>query len=280
MQFDNSELSVLAYWIKEREAIRVQKDAGKPKPWTKDPILRAHKFCNVVRAYDRVSRWLRAHWYSRTASVQTLLAGATCARLFNWPDTLEEYAGKRKFKGWTPQWMEVTCMQRIARGDKVFTGAYLINGAAGGPKYAQVCRIITEVAHSPNTVVRDSTRETHANLMRFKGIGSFIAGQIVADLVWTKALNKAKDIYTWAPIGPGSRRGMRRLLGLSARGGMAQAEFEGNLLDLFRLLHTKYRIPVVKRMNIMDLQNCLCEFDKMRRMQNGEGRMRSHYPGV
>jgi len=29
----------LVYWIREREAIRLKKEAGQPRPWTDDEIL-------------------------------------------------------------------------------------------------------------------------------------------------------------------------------------------------------------------------------------------------
>ena len=35
-----SPLDRLLYWIKERESIRLKKEAGEPKPWTDDEILR------------------------------------------------------------------------------------------------------------------------------------------------------------------------------------------------------------------------------------------------
>jgi alpha-glutamyl/putrescinyl thymine pyrophosphorylase clade 1 len=37
------------YFITEREQIRRRREAGEPKPWTTDPILRDFSFCNVQR---------------------------------------------------------------------------------------------------------------------------------------------------------------------------------------------------------------------------------------
>jgi hypothetical protein len=41
------------WFCKERESIRLLKDAGMPRPWTDDPILNRHKFTNIDRRYDR-----------------------------------------------------------------------------------------------------------------------------------------------------------------------------------------------------------------------------------
>ena len=52
------ELDILVYWMIERDRIRTAKEAGKPKPWTTDPLLRDYRWCNVRRMDDRVSVWL------------------------------------------------------------------------------------------------------------------------------------------------------------------------------------------------------------------------------
>ena len=49
-------LNRLVYFITEREAIRLKKEAGEPKPWTSDPILQQYRFCNVRRMDDKVSK--------------------------------------------------------------------------------------------------------------------------------------------------------------------------------------------------------------------------------
>ena len=36
-------------WCRERERIRVKRDAGEPAPWTEDPIFRQGRFLNVFR---------------------------------------------------------------------------------------------------------------------------------------------------------------------------------------------------------------------------------------
>jgi 5-hmdU DNA kinase, helical domain len=52
----------LLYWITERESIRRKKEAGEPKPWTDDPILRAGRFTNVRREDDHTTKWVVQHW--------------------------------------------------------------------------------------------------------------------------------------------------------------------------------------------------------------------------
>jgi hypothetical protein len=45
-----------------RHAIYVARKSKREWPWTKDPILRQYKFCNIYRELDRVTRWISANW--------------------------------------------------------------------------------------------------------------------------------------------------------------------------------------------------------------------------
>src|SRR5947207_15295340 len=113
----------LARWINERESIRKKKDAGLPKPWTRDPVLRGFRFCNVHREDDSVTRWLKQTWRDPHANDRLLWHAMMIARSTNWPDTLAEC-------GWPEAWDKRKAIfvahlrARQARGDKVFTGAY------------------------------------------------------------------------------------------------------------------------------------------------------------
>jgi hypothetical protein len=42
----------------ERQVIFFRRIAGKPAPWTQDPVLQKFKFTNAYRASDRVSQYL------------------------------------------------------------------------------------------------------------------------------------------------------------------------------------------------------------------------------
>src|SRR5262245_5824366 len=78
----------LLYWIQEREAIRLRREAGQPAPWTNDPILAAWRFCNVRRECDRVTIWIRDNWREPHNDDLDLWFAMAVARLVNWPDSL------------------------------------------------------------------------------------------------------------------------------------------------------------------------------------------------
>jgi hypothetical protein len=85
-----SPLERMAYWIEEREAIRLKREAGESKPWTQDPILLGYRFCNVRRMDDRVSRWLLENWYQPYLDHPSMLVNVALARFINNPPILQE----------------------------------------------------------------------------------------------------------------------------------------------------------------------------------------------
>jgi hypothetical protein len=46
------------YFASERQRVCERRIAGRPRPWTDDPILQTYKFYNVYRAADRVSQYM------------------------------------------------------------------------------------------------------------------------------------------------------------------------------------------------------------------------------
>jgi len=274
-------LDVFFYWIGEREKIRRAKEAGEPKPWTEDPILQKYRFCNVRRMDDRVSRWLFDRWYEPEFDCSNMLTACTIARLLNLPESLEAIGFPRQ---WKPHRVEKILEERKKQGCKTFNSAYIITGCFGGSKIHQVVWWITQPIHKDRhkIVDRTSMRATWQNLLAYPGIKSFLAGQIVADLRW--AINHEwKDQYTWAPLGPGSRRGMNRLLERPKSRGMGQEEFDGyfgSLIEEGKDRDGWVLAETMERMEAIDWQNCLCEFDKYMRALTGQGKPKQKYAGV
>lgn len=229
---------------------------------------------------DKVSAWLRDEWYSQPLAKTHAgaVVMATLGRLINWPDSL---ACLGIMHEWDVRTVLAALRNYRAPGRKVFTGAYIINGGKGGDKLTTVCHQV-QIVHDRAARMLDTNymRSTWELFMDIPGIGSFIAGQIVADLRWF-VKGAWQDRHAWAPLGPGSARGMRRMLGLPHRGPMKQSQFDDLLPQLLLELHDTPCLAVLveRKCEAMDLQNCLCEFDKYMRLTNNEGSVRSGYPG-
>lgn len=168
---------------------------------------------------------------------------------------------------------------RAGRGDKVFTGAYVVPGVPGKNKVDSVMDLVERIAE--RDLLRSTMRDTWRALLEFDGLGSFLAGQIVADVAHLAAGVQWPDRASWAPVGPGSARGMNRLRGRPKDLALHQGQFESELPQLIDALRPMITIVWEDRqLQAMDIQNCLCEFDKTRRLQLGEGKVRARYDGI
>ena len=272
-------LSELAYWIKERQAIHERRAAGCPAPWTTDPILAQYRFCNVRREDDRVTRWVHDEWLRPNGErpLGDLVFATAVARLVNWPPSLAE----AKFPvPWRPEKFTALLNARKARGEKVFTSAYMIRAIEAKDNETKADYlakyVLAPLWARRKKAPQDSLKALHAWLLPFYGMGSFIAAQIVADVKWTPALRSAPDWATFAAPGPGSVRGLNRVMGRDVNAPWSPEEWHAELLRLRKAIIPK--LPKgLRDLDAQNLQNCLCETDKMLRAKNGEGRPRQNF---
>jgi len=268
------DLDTVRYFIREREAVRVRKERGDPRPWTDDPIMQVASFCNVHREDDRVSRWIAKNWRTPHADDPDLWFAMVVARLVNWPDTLAEIDYPVP---WDPDHFLAVMVARRARSEKTTYGpAYTISAGTKGqlkPVY-QMSQIF-----GPLWAAREQLRPKpgqsliawYSLLRDFHGMGSFMAAQVVADIKYVEPLTKAPDWWTFAASGPGSRRGLNRISGRPVDAGWREADWYRQL----RRLHDVLAID--PPLHCQDLQNVLCEVDKLLRYRGGQGKPKRQY---
>lgn len=265
------------YWILERENIRNQRRLKMPPPWTTDPILSQYRFCNVVRIDDKVSQWLLKNWYIPYRDHPNMLAAVALARFFNLPLSLEAITD-RVFREGRPDWAGIRSrLQRLKKLGTVFNAAYMVRGNDGVDKVESVVTYnVMPLFRRKGVLAPRSMEETWRNVSAVHGYGSFMAGQIVADLRW--AVSGAwSDRREWAPMGPGSRRGMNRVLERPVNSPMTQEEFLSHLTDLRYKIGPRLPEGINERMEAIDWQNVMCEHDKYERTRLGEGRPKQRY---
>ena len=227
MQLKRSD--ALLEFVVERHAIYRRRQRGEPKPWTTWPELQQFKFCNVYRELDRVTEWIADNWREPHAADPDLWFAMCVARFVNWPDTLEEI-------GYPVPWEQARFVEvmedRMARKEKVFTGAYMIHADLKfqGSKAAYLAQEVFAPLWHDRAALRPRKGDTLASfakrLMQHRDMGGFMVGQIIADTKQVQPLRGASDWWTWAISGPGSRRGLivcsagtRMPSGLSPPGG-------------------------------------------------------------
>jgi hypothetical protein len=253
---EHQRLMCFLEFVQERERIRVQKEMQRPRPWTRDPIFEKFHFCNVRRADDRVTKFI-----GRWAEAQHVPEWfAYCiARWINQPDTLNALTPALA-EGWDQRRVLAVLKKRADNGQGVFRGSYIINSAfaPGVPKYEA---IVKEVLHplfkKPPAIAYHSIETCWRELLGRQGFGSFMAGQVVADWQTFGGID-GMDAMTWAPLGPGSKKGIQFVFRIKVNQDRA----------LIKMRQAKAFIedqdPAIKRMKLTlhDVQNCFCEFSK------------------
>ncbi len=219
-----------------------------------------------------------ASWYPKDGAVTTLLAAAVLARTVNWTEALLDASGGAAFSLDILSKVRTRLHARAQRGEKVFTGAYIVPGQPGRLKVDTVCDLAATAAQRAETIYSPTIRATWAQLLALDGLGSFLAGQVVADLAHLPMGTGWPDRATWAPVGPGSARGLNRLLGRPLNRPVSQGEFEQLLPHVMNAFAADApEIWVERGLFYQDGQNCLCEGDKAIRLLGGEGTVRARY---
>lgn len=246
----------LVAFMQERQNIFEKKERGDPFPWTEDPILSVWKFTNIYRQNDRGTRVLTAMLEGKEPD-SLMFWNIVWYRMFNWrehtrffndPNELREYM-QRKYSG----------------GDQVFTNAHMTAGiAVNGSKLEAFLQLMDQIWVRKDQLlgILLKTKRLGAlfcELTEFRGIGKFIAYEIVTDCRhrWT-----VTDFNSWANIGPGCKRGMERL---------------GIYPDLDNLRKIMTEVSKSIPVELRDVEHSLCEFDKYMRVKTGAGKPRMRY---
>lgn len=270
----------LARFIVLREDARIRKEEpGRRVTRKPDSIIATYRFCNVRRNDDRVTKFVLAWLESFDAHPWF---AAVVARLFNNEPTL--HAIRDYVSPFRPREMRKVLHARKAANEKNFNAAYIVstNGQAMD-KVDYVIDVVLQPLWEKRVAISKALEgatleQAHELLMRQQGLGSFMAAQVLADVKYLEP-RRWKDFHTFAASGPGSKRGLNRVLGFAPNTPFRESIFRSRLLELRKkvndCLAEKYGWE--EHLTAQDLQNCLCEFDKYERVRLGEGRPKQIY---
>lgn len=263
---------LMAFWITEREQMRLRKDLGPPDRtygYSDNAHMGLVRYCNVRREDDKVTRWLAANWRpTHHAPWEVVLA-----RMVNYIPTLEELQCAVVWDGGLPS-VAHYMKERRRRGDKVWTSAYTISTCGKSmDKVDYMLGVVDAVRDSWKEPLITHLSDWHRALMRTDGLGSFLAAQVVADLKNTAGhpLQNAPDWHTWSAPGPGSLKGLCEYFGSHRTPRTYQADIEKCWGEVQPLLPEH-----LQDLHMQDFQNCLCEFSKFMRVRRG-GHVRNKY---
>ena len=290
IKFGHCNIKNLAYWINERHNIYLRKFYKHPKPWTEDVILQQYKFTNVFRQLDKgtvaLQEMLNKKSLLKLATKQEQKAliffNIYWYRLFNWYEHAQNL-------GFVVSYEEVEkyIKERYKNNQRIFTGAWMTHGHFCEPKYITYLRGCKECWDRRFEFV-DFIRHTNSiewityELRNLYCIGKFLSYEIACDLRFTKLLENATDKLTWANMGPGAQRGLKRLglpFGNQQQGLVSMQLLYRQLTKSKNLLETHILNAEVP-FELREVEHSLCEMDKYMRVKMGEGRPRSKYNGI
>lgn len=274
-------------YARKRHQIYIDRKAGKPYPWTTDPILLEYRFCNVYRELDTTTQWFRENVREPLRHSPEALFATVAFRWFNKTETGKVM--KEWLLGGAANWDKAKVYQTLRHLKPIVTGSYIIKTPDGMDKLSGVLWCIDQIGKDCNFIARNAkdklTQENVWELLKeYPFLGDFMAYEIVTDLTHTDILHKAGDIMTWANPGPGAARGYSRILGREPtyfnRGSRQDRKLliEGMQDILKESPDTCFNgSPDWPLWTMREVEHTLCEFDKYSRVKNGEGRPRQLY---
>lgn len=255
---------LFVYFITEREDIRILKEAGFDKPWTDDSLLATTRFTNIDREKDKVTRWIR----DRIKFDIDLIPKIYLSRIINRIESLA-------LVDWSASVVAI-CDDYISMIDGGVdlpqNNAYIISGTVprndGDSKFKTYCKLCKNRYEDMVALNRiDNCQDIYDALLQLGsvGIGSFIAGQIIADVKNTKWSNlyTASDKREFVCHGPGSMRGLSYYTGEKITPKNFLIEFRKTHEAVLTILHKNNRHDILRQLvDAQNFQNCLCEFSK------------------
>ena len=263
----------------ERHRTYLRRSAGEPWPWTQDPILQAYRFCNLYRELDTTTLWLRENWFAPNSLDPDLWFAAAVARHVNKVSTLAQMPYPVP---WEPERFKFTIESIMSSGGTAYSSAYMVRaesvpGLQTASKSDYLAKVLTAMwvrraELRPRDDAVDNLEAFWSRLRDCHGLGSFMAAQVVADAKFHGVLSRAQDWWTFAAPGPGSQRGLNRVLGrgVSDPWRLEDWRAENERLRVFLdFAAIEAGMPAISG---QDCNNICCEFDKYERARLGQGR--------
>lgn len=303
---EQNRVSSVGDFIIERHKIYLRKNVeGMKKPWTSDPMLQSYRFCNIYRQLDTVSMWINDNIiepYERHPNLWFMLA---IARLINWPDTLQELMDRKVWPvdDWNPKRFYEALVDRKDRKEKIITGAYIINSVFpkgfDAPDKSKIYYIpyvgldpLFQNREELSRACKSTMAKAVESLKKNQGWGAFMAYQVIVDLSYSdRWLRRAEDFNSYTSPGPGTTRGMNRLI-YGGRKNLLNGDKLNEPMIKARKEINRYLKETVPEeywtgdfrtgfstLEMSNVSNSFCEYDKYVRLISGQGEPRSRYAG-
>lgn len=273
------------YWkfAAERQAIFFRRFSGSLPPWTKDPILQAHKFTNCYRASDRVSQYLiKEVIYHGDQTPNELFFRILLYKLFNKIETWEllvRELGHVCYAEYSFREYDRVLTQAFEAGNRIYSGAYIM---PSGGRASETTRKHQAHLHLLESMMQDKVplrlaesrtmQDAFKVLRSYPMVGDFLAYQYVTDINYSQ-LTSFSEMEFVVP-GPGARSGIKKCFESLA------GHTESDIIKLvaesqeteFERLNVDFKSLWGRPLQLVDCQNLFCEVDKYARVKHPESK--------
>lgn len=267
-----------SYWrfAAERQAILNRRLSGELGPWTTDPVLAAHRFTNAYRFADRVSQYLIREVQQRedrSQAPEELFFRTILFKLFNRIETWEALEVRFGPIAWASADLDAISTflsARQDRGVRNYSAAYIMPqpNLGHGRKHANHLALLARMMADrlPDRLRQaPSLADVYERLLRYPGLGPFLAFQYAIDLNYSDLLDFDEDDFVVA--GPGALDGIAKCFVSTGRrpaAGVIAWMVEHQDAEFARLGLSFQRLGA-RRLHLIDCQNLFCEISKYAR---------------
>ena len=273
------------YFIQERMNMFWEKYHCQHSPWTKDKILRVHKFTNVYRASDRVSQYLirnviynENHSFTEEDTLLRILVFKIFNKIETW-EYLETTLGIIKVSNFNLRQINNALLKRKEKYP-IFSNAYMMTGTHSlynhlnfkHEKWLEMVKIeMLQKGTFQKIIKAKSLEEVYFILRNCSFIGDFLAYQYAIDFNYSSVINFSEDSFVKAGIG--AIRGIKKCFEPLGKNSFEDAiRYTQENFDVFqkKFGYSDFSNLFGRTPTLIDLQNCFCETDKFLRVKMPE----------
>lgn len=272
-----------SYWgfAAERLAMYYRRLSSPKGPWTYNPVLRAYRFTNVFRAADRVSQYLIGevqYGDQRSQDAEEIYFRTLLFKMFNRIDTweyLEERLGPLSWEKTRLSDVDELLSAMLLQGRRIYSAAYIMPSPSMGSvrKHSNHLQVLTRMMKDkmPKKIANaQSLRGVYEDLLRYPGLGPFLAFQYAIDLNYSTLIDF--DEADFVVAGPGALDGIskcfndaRSLSATDVISRMAERQY-----DEFASRGLEFDGLFGRPLKLIDCQNIFCEISKYARAAHPE----------
>lgn len=268
-----------AYWrfAAERLAMYTRRLNDPFGPWTKDPILQKFRFTNAYRACDRVTQYLlREVQYrpDRSQDADEVVFRTLLFKIFNKVETwelLEHHLGPMSWARTSLDKIDRILSEALSRRARIYSAAYIMPspGLGKARKHSNHLALLSlMMKEGLPELLRNakSLQGAYKQLLKYPGLGPFLAFQYTIDLNYSTLLNFDEQDFVVA--GPGAIDGISKCFANATSASPEEIIYRAvEMQDYhFARLGLNFDGLLGRCLMPIDCQNLFCEVSKYSRV--------------